>query len=179
VGLADLYAIPVNLTWHLNSMWAVSAQYAFWAPVGEYSPTRSDNVGLGYWSHDIRGTVSFFPLGNPGLLISASVLEEVNGRKQGYDLRPAPHTVVELGVSQAFSESFMVGLLAGGIWETGDASGSDAAEDGRDRMINTSLEASYWFIPGQLGAMARVTQELHARDRFQGTTYTVGINVPL
>jgi hypothetical protein len=86
---------------------------------------------------------------------------------------------VELGVSQAFSESFMVGLLAGGIWETGDASGSDAAEDGRDRMINTSLEASYWFIPGQLGAMARVTQELHARDRFQGTTYTVGINVPL
>ena len=95
------------------SMWAVSAQHAFWAPVGEYSPTRSDNVGLGYWSHDVRGTVSYFPLGNPGLLLSAS------------------------------------------------------------------LEASYWFVPGKFGAMARVTQELQVRDRFQGTTYTVGINVPL
>jgi hypothetical protein len=179
LGFADLYAIPLNLTWHLSSMWAVSAQYAFWAPIGEYSPSRSDNVGLGYWSHDVRGTVSFFPMENPSLLISASILNEANGRKQGYDLRPAPHTVVELGISQAFSERFIFGVLTGGIWETGDASGNDAAEDGRDRMINASLEASYWFIPGKLGAMARATQELHARDRFQGTTYTVGLNIPL
>lgn len=179
IGLADLYAIPLNLTWHLSSMWAVSAQYAFWAPIGEYSPTRSDNVGLGYWSHNMRGTVSFFPLGNPGLLVSASLLYEVNGRKEGYDLRPAPHTVVELGVSQAFSERFMVGLLSGGIWETGDSSGNDAAEDGRDRMVNAAVEASYWFILGKLGVMGRVTKELHVRDRFQGTTYTMGVNIPL
>lgn len=179
VGVADLYAIPLNLTWHLNSQWAVSTQYAFWAPIGEYSPARSDNVGLGYWSHDMRGTLSYFPLGHPGLLLSASALYEVNGRKEGYDLRPAPHAVAELGVSNAFSDRLMVGVLAGGIWETGDASGNDAAEDGRDRMVNASLEASYWLSPGKLGVMGRVTKELHVRDRFQGTTFTVGVNVLL
>ena len=49
---------------------------------------------------------------------------------------------VELGVSQAFSERFMIGILSGGVWETGNADGHDAAEDG---MVNSSGEASYWL----------------------------------
>jgi len=175
-GWGDLYAIPVNLTWYLNPKWALSAQYAFWAPVGEYDAGRADNVGLGYWSHDFRGTVSFFPLGNPGLLLSVSVLHEINGRKEGFDLRPAPHTSVELGASMAFSERFMCGVMAGGIWETGDATGADALEDGRDRMLNAAAEASYWFVPGKLGTMARITREFSVRDRFDGTTFTTGLN---
>lgn len=175
-GWGDLYVIPANLTWHLNRKWALSAQYAFWAPVGEYDADRADNVGLGYWSHDFRGTVSFFPLGNPALLLSASVLHEINGRKDGFDLRPAPHTSVELGASMAFSERFMCGVMAGGIWETGDATGRDAVEDGRDRMLNAAVEASYWFMPGKLGTMARVTREFSVRDRFEGTTFTGGLN---
>lgn len=175
-GWADLYAVPANLTWHVNEMWAVSAQYAFWAPVGEYDAARADNVGLGYWSHNFRGTVSFFPLGNPGLLLSASALHEVNGRKEGFDLRPAPHTSVELGASMAFSERLMCGVMTGGIWETGDASGADAMEDGRDRMMNAAAEVSYWFVPGKVGTMARITREFSVRDRFQGTTVTAGLN---
>lgn len=175
-GWGDLYAVPANLTWHLNSKWALSAQYAFWAPVGEYDEDRADNVGLGYWSHDFRGTVSFFPLGNPGLLLSGSVVHEINGHKEGFDLKPAPHTSVELGASMAFSERVMCGVMVGGIWETDDARGRDAMEDGRDRMLNASVEASYWFMPGKLGAMARITQEFSVRDRFEGTTFTAGAN---
>lgn len=175
-GWGDLYVIPANLTWHLNTTWALSAQYAFWAPVGEYDPARADNVGLGYWSHDFRGTVSYFPLGNPQLLLSASILYEVNGHKEGFDLRPAPHTTVELGASMAFSERLICGLIAGGIWETGNAVGSDAAEDGQDRMFNVGVEASYWFIPGKLGAMGRVIREFGVRDRFEGTIFTFGLN---
>lgn len=173
----DLYVIPANLTWHLNPMWAVSAQYAFWAPIGEYSADRADNVGLGYWSHDFRATVSFFPLNNPGLLLSASVLHEINGSKKGFDLKPAAHTSVELGASMAFSEKFMLGVMAGGIWETGKASGADRNEDGRDRMFNAAVEASYWITPGKLGAMIRATEEFSARDRFQGRTVTLGVNL--
>ena len=175
-GWGDLYAVPANLTWHLSPKWALSAQYAFWVPVGEYDAERADNVGLGYWSHDYRGTASFFPLGNPGLLLSASVVHEINGHKEGFDLRPAPHTSVELGASMACSERFMCGVLAGGIWETGDASGSDATEDGRDRMLNAATEASYWFRPGKFGSLVRLTREFAARDRFEGTTFTAGVN---
>lgn len=175
-GWGDLYAIPVNLTWHLSPMWALSAQYAFWAPVGEYDADRADNVGLGYWSHNFRGTVSYFPLGNPGLLLSASVVHEINGRKEGFDLRPAPHTSAELGASMAISERFMCGVMTGGLWETGDATGDDAMEDGHDRMLNVAAEASYWVLPGKLGAMARITREFSVRDRFEGTTLTCGAN---
>jgi hypothetical protein len=67
-------------------------------------------------------------------------------------------------------------VIAGGIWETGNASGNDAAEDGRDRVLNAGTEASYWFVPGKFGAMARITQEFHARDRFEGATLTLGAN---
>lgn len=175
-GWGELYVIPANLTWHLNPNWSLSAQYAFWAPVGEFNPERADNVGLGYWSHDFRGTLSHFPRGNPSLLLSASVVYEINGKKDGFDLSPAPHVSIELGASMAVSERFMWGLIVGGIWETGDASGSDATEDGRDRMLNTAVEASYWFVPGKVGAMARVTQEFDVRDRFEGTTLTIGAN---
>lgn len=175
-GLGDLYAVPANLTWHLGPMWAVSAQYSFWAPVGEYDAERADNVGLGYWSHDFRGTASFFPLGNPGLLLSASVVHEINGRKEGFDLRPAPHTSAELGASMAFSERLMCGVMVGGIWETGDATGDDAVEDGRDRMFNVSAEATYWLVPAKLGTTARLTGEFDVRDRFEGTLVTVGLN---
>ena len=175
-GWGDLYVVPVNLTWHLNSKWALSAQYSFWAPAGEYHPDRADNVGLGYWSNGFRGTASYFPLGNPGLLLSASVVYEINGSKEGFDLLPAPHTSAELGVSMAFSERLMCGVMAGGIWETGEASGSDAAEDGRDRMFNAAFEVSYWFIPGKLGAMGRITREFGVRDRFEGTIFTSGFN---
>ncbi|MFN8641502.1 MAG: transporter [Candidatus Binatia bacterium] len=175
-GWGDLYVIPANLTWHVNSLWALSAQYAFWVPVGEYDADRADNVGLGYWSYDFRGTLSYFPLGDPRLLLSASVLYEFNGRKEGFDLRPAPHTTAELGASMAFSERVMCGLIVGAIWESGGATGSDAAEDGRDRMFNVAAEGSYWFMPGKLGATGRVIQEFAVRDRFEGTTFTVGLN---
>jgi hypothetical protein len=43
-------------------------------------------------------------------------------------------------------------------------------------MLNAGAEATYWFVPGTVGAMARVTQELDVRDRFQGTTFTLGAN---
>ena len=176
-GWGDLYVVPANLTWSLNPHWSLSAQYAVWAPLGEYDPDRSDNVGLGYWSHDLRGTVSCFPLGNPGLLLSGSVLHEINGSKEGFDLTPAPHTTVELGASMALSARAMVGVLAGGIWESGEADGADAQEDGRDRVYSAGLEASYWFRPGRIGALVRATREFGARDRFEGGTLTAGVNM--
>lgn len=175
-GWGDLYVIPANLSWHLDPKWVLSAQYAFWAPVGEYDPARADNVGLGYWSHDLRGTLSSFPWGNPSLLLSASFLVEVNGRKEGFDLRPAPHATLELGASKAFSERLICGVMVGGLWELGSPSGRDVAEDGQDRMFNAAIEATYWFLPGKIGAMARVIQEFGVRDRFEGTTITSGLN---
>jgi hypothetical protein len=175
-GVADTYFVPATLTWKRSETLSLSAQYAVWVPTGSYDPRRADNVGLGYWSHDLRGTVSYFPLGHPGILVSASVVHEVNGRKEGFDLRPAPHTSLELGYSMALSERLMFGALASASWETGDASGSDAAEDGRDRAYSVGLEATYWLVPGKFGAMARASREFDMRDRFEGATFTVGFN---
>ena len=175
-GLADWYIMPANLSWQINPYITLSAQYGFWAPVGKYSADSTDNVGLGYWSNDFRGTFTYYPMGNPGILIFASVVEEINGKKQGYDLTPAPHTSGELGFSMALSEKFMFGLLASGIWETGSPKGSDANEDGRDRMFNAGAEASYYFIPAKLGATLRILKEFEVLDRFEGATLIAGLN---
>jgi hypothetical protein len=176
-ALGDTYFVPATLTWSLNPALSLSAQYALWIPTGSYDAGRADNVGLGYWSHNLRGTVSWFPLGNPAVLVSASVVHEVNSRKKGFDLRPAPHTALELGFSMATSERFMFGVVANGQWETGDASGAQAAEDGRDRLFSAGGEATYWFKPGRLGGMVRYLQEFAVRDRFEGRTLVAGLNV--
>lgn len=175
-GIGDTYIVPATLTWKRSEKLSLSAQYAVWAPTGSYDAKRADNVGLGYWSHDLRGTVSYFPKGHPGVLVSASIVHEINGRKQGFDLRPAAHTSLELGCSMALSERFMFGVLANALRETGKASGRDAAEDGRDRVYSVGLEASYWMIPGKFGATARASREFGVRDRFEGSTVTVGFN---
>jgi hypothetical protein len=175
-AVADTYIVPATLTWKRSEKLSLSAQYAVWAPTGSYDARRADNVGLGYWSHNLRGTASWFPLGNPGILLSASVVHEVNGRRQGFDLRPAPHTSLELGYSMALSERFMFGVLASAMRETGPASGRDAAEDGRDRAHSIGLEATYWLVPGKFGATARATREFDMRDRFEGGSLTVGFN---
>lgn len=175
-GLGDTYLVPATLTWALNPKLSLSAQYAVWAPTGRYEAERADNVGLGYWSHDLRGTVSWFPLGNPGILVSASVVHEINGEKEDFDLRPAPHTSLELGFSMATSARFMFGLLLNGLWETGSASGADAAEDGRDQMYSAGAEATYWFTPGRLGGTVRYAREFEVRDRFEGSTWVAGLN---
>ncbi len=175
-AIGDTYVVPATLTWTLDEYWSLSAQYAFWAPTGSYDAQRADNVGLGYWSHDFRGTVSWFPLGNPGMLVSASLVYEVNGKKEGFDLTPAPHAAFELGYSMAFSERLLAGVNFNALKETQDASGSDAAEDGRDRMYSAGLEGTYWIAPGKLGATVRINYEFDVRDRFEGTTFVVGLN---
>lgn len=175
-AVGDTYIVPATLTWKRSEKLSLSAQYAVWAPTGSYDAKRADNVGLGYWSHDLRGTVSYFPLGHPGVLLSASVVHEVNGRKKGFDLRPAAHTTLELGYSKAVSERFMFGVLLSGLRETGSASGSDVAEDGRDRIYSAGAEATWWLVPGKLGTTARISREFGARDRFEGGAITVGFN---
>jgi hypothetical protein len=176
-ALGDTYLVPATLTWALNPTLSLSAQYAVWVPTGSYDADRADNVGLGYWSHDFRGTVSWFPLGNPGILLSASVVHEINGSKEGFDIDPAPHTSLELGFSMATSERFMFGLMLNGLWETGVSDGSQAAEDGRDRLYSFGGEATYWFRPGKLGGTVRYTNEFDVRDRFEGDTLVAGVNV--
>jgi hypothetical protein len=176
-GPGDSYVVPATLTWQLNPKLALSAQYGLWVPTGRYDADRADNVGLGYWSHNLRGTVSWFPLGNPGVLVSASVLHEVNSTKDGFDLRPPPHTSLELGFSMATSDRLLFALMANGVWETGSGSGGQAAEDGRDRLFSAGGEVSYWFRPGRLGATARYLREFGVRDRFEGSTLLAGLNV--
>jgi hypothetical protein len=175
-GLSDLYVIPTTLTWHINSYWDISAQYGFWAPIGKYDSRRADNVGLGYWSHDFRGTLSYYPLGNPGLLLFASALHEINSDKEGFDLVPAPHSSLEMGASMAFSEKIICGLMTYGVWETGETRGTDASEDGYDRMYGVAAETAYWFYPGTFGCTVRLAKEFMVRDRFEGWTLVGGLN---
>ncbi|MBV5319347.1 MAG: transporter [Chlorobium phaeobacteroides] len=175
-GIGDTYFIPATLTWRLNEHCSLGAQYSVWIPTGRYEAGSSKNIGLGYWSHDFRLSASFFPQGNPLTLIGLSLVQEINSKKEGYDLIPGNHTSLELGFSKVESQQFIWGVYAGGIWETSNARGDDAAESGEDRVFNAGAEATYWFIPGKLGSMVRLAKEFGARDRFEGTTVTAGVN---
>ena len=69
----DLYVQPLWLDWR-GKHWDVTAGYGFYAPVGKYNvrtidvpnygPTKiaaADNIGLGFWTHQMQGSLSLYP----------------------------------------------------------------------------------------------------------------------
>ncbi len=167
-GWSDLYAIPANLTWDLGRYLMLSAQYAFWAPTGSYESGRELNNGLGYWSHDFRVTGSVFPTGSPKTLLSVSSLYELNTKKRGHDIHPGDRLGLEFGASHVFNEYLIIGLIAAANWEITQTTGSEATDNGKDRVFSAGPEATLFLVPGKWSLSLRYLKEFAAKDRAEG-----------
>jgi hypothetical protein len=72
-GVGDLFVQPVRLGWTLTN-WDFAAGYGFYAPIGKYNTETvtlpvvgaittepAENIGLGFWTHQIQGAASWYP----------------------------------------------------------------------------------------------------------------------
>lgn len=176
-GFQDSYAQPVWLTWR-TAHWDLSTAYGFWAPTGDYDPEAMDNTGSGFWSHVFRASAAWSPDGSRATQVVGSVAFEFNSDKQGLDLTPGSHLTLDFGARHSFSARFDAGVYGFAQWQVTDDSGQDAVDPGvRDRLFGAGLYASYWFIPQKIGVLARQTFEFGARDRFEGSSTALGLNV--
>jgi hypothetical protein len=172
-GLGDLYLQPVWLTWN-KIKWAYSFTYAVWAPLGKYEAGDAKNVGLGYWSHNLRAATKYKP--TPQWLISLATTYEINSKQKDVDFKEAPHFTLDYGLSYTLLKGHEIGLFGFYTKQTGDDKGTQGSFLS-DKYLGIGAYGSYWIKPGKYGLLARITQHFGTINRFAGTAIQLGFNI--
>lgn len=174
-GFSDLYFQPIWLSWE-EKKWTYSFTYGVFLPIGKYKAGDMKNVGLGYFSQDIRVATRFKPTGQWTVSLAATI--ELNSKQRGVDFREAPHFTADYGGSYTFLKGHEIGAYGYYTTQMGHDKGTEGLRLS-DRIFGIGAYGSYWFIPGKFGILGRVVQNLGARNRFGGFTATVGLNLLL
>ena len=175
----------LSLGWHLKRA-DITAGYNLYIPTGNFSPTASNNTGLGMWGNE-------FTLGSTVYLdqrrlwnASANFAMEFNTPKSGTNIKPGVLGTVEGGVGRTFykktSGPIPIVMNLGAAYYaqfkiTGD-SGSEIPPELRgymDRVFALGPEFNI-FIPGpRLTLLARYEPEFGARVHTQGQTFVFSV----
>ena len=138
-GFADMYVEPINFGWHLlDNRLDFNAGYAFTAPTGRYSPGASDNVGSGYWGHNITTGTILYITKDHGTTVNLATDWEIHGSREaaGFpvgrtsEITPGQAFTMEWGIGQALpltkdqSVLAQIGLIGYDQWQVTDNSGN-------------------------------------------------------
>jgi len=193
-GMGDLFVQPLWLGWE-KARWSVAVGYGFYAPVGRYRTETltlpvvgpievegSDNIGLGFWTHQVQGAVTFYPWEHRGTAAVAALTWEAHGRKSGFDLTPGQDLSLNWGVSQYLplrkdkKTLLEVGLTGYSTWQVTDDEGSAARHpEVRDRAHAVGAQLGVTYVPWKAAVNLHYLREYATVDRFRGSF--LGLNV--
>ena len=192
--IGDAFFQPLWLGW-TKKHWDIAFGYGFYAPIGRYETEvktfpvigsqrieSKDNVGLGFWTHQIQGGLTWYPSETKGTAINATLTYEIHQKKQDFDLTPGQDLTLNWGISQYVplrkDQKVLLEVGVGGYssWQITDDSGSAA----RNPAVHDEVHA----IGGQIG-LTHVAwgatlnfhyfYEFSSKDRFQGEVF--GLNL--
>lgn len=186
--VGDLFVQPVWLGWS-REHWELAVAYGFWAPVGYYEtetvslpvvgPTLVedvDNVGLGFWTHQLQAAATWYPFDHPGTAVATALTYEVHGDKQDFDLTPGQNLTLNWGVSQYLPLTedqhllFEVGPAGYSSWQVSDDSGSDARNDAHDAVHGVGFQLGLTYVPWKAVLNFHYFNEFSSQDRFEGSS---------
>jgi hypothetical protein len=171
-GLGDMYLQPVWLTWNKKKL-SVTFSYGIWLPIGKYSANSPENVGLGYWSHNIRFASRYKP--SAPWAFTGALTYEISSQQKDVNFTEAPHLSLDLASSYNFPKGHELGLFGFGTWQTGTDKGQKAILP-PDRIGGLGVYGAYWFVPGKFSAMTRFTGNFGTRNRYGGFAFQFGLN---
>lgn len=171
-GLGDFYLQPLWLTWEKNKF-STTFSYGAWIPVGKYSVGDSENIGLGYWSHNMRA-ISRYKM-KKNINVVAGFTYEFNSKQKGTDFKEASHLTFDYAACYSFTMGHEIGLFGFGTWQTGSDEGEKAVLD-KDKIYGVGFYGSYWIKPGKFGLLSRFSQNFATRNRFGGASFQIGVN---
>ena len=127
MGYADTWVQPFTLGWHVNRLDTYVA-YAFTAPTGRYVAGATNNIGSGYWGHNIV-TGTTFNVTKKGTTANLMTDWEIHGQKDGTLMTPGQAFTIEWGLGQDlplakdFSKVLQLGLIGYDQWQVSDNGG--------------------------------------------------------
>jgi len=193
-GVGDLFVQPVWLGWSLTN-WDLALGYGFYAPIGKYDTETvtlpvvgafetesTDNIGLGFWTHQIQGAASWYPWVDKRMAVAGAVTYEIHGNKEGFDLTPGQDLTFNWGISQYLPLSadqkllLEVGPAGYDSWQITDDSGHDARNPGvHDQVHAVGGQLGLTYAPWNAVLNVHYFYEFEARDRFQGQSFGVSL----
>ncbi|MGH8480003.1 MAG: SphA family protein [Gammaproteobacteria bacterium] len=177
-GVGDLFVQPVWLGWS-GKHYDVSAAYGFYAPAGE------DNIGLGFWTHQLQAAGAWHPFENRGTAVTVAGTYEIHHEMEDRDLTPGERFSLNWGVSQYLpltkDQTWLAEIGASGYsqWQVVKDSGSDVPQilnaqlNAKDKVHAAGIQAGLTFVPWKAALTFRYQWEFDAEARFEGNNLVV------
>ena len=183
----DLFVQPLWLGWGLTN-WDFTLGYGFYAPLGRYETEAipvplvgpilteaTDNIGLGFWTHQVQGSIAWYPWAHKATGVSATLTYENHHEKEDFDLTPGQNLTLNWGISQYLpltkDQSLLLELGPAGYssWQITDDRGSAVRNPGvHDQVHAAGGQLGLTYVPWMLSAGVNYFYEHSAVDRFQG-----------
>jgi len=168
-GLGDLQVQPVWLGWR-GSSYEISAAYGFFAPTGRYKLGSPDNVGAGFWSNYLQGSLAVYLTEDHGTGFFFTATYEINTRNTGEHVTGGDHLCLEYSLSRAIGERLEAALCGSNVWQTTPDHGSDVTWNTSimDEVHAVGGQLAFWLIPEQAQISLNAMWEYEAKDRTRG-----------
>jgi hypothetical protein len=175
-GFSDLYVLPLGLSWGFNQL-DIGLFYGFYAPLGKYETGGSDNLGMGFWTHQFQTYGYFYPFPERGTAIMVGLTYETNSKIKDADVRTGDRFSLEWGISQYLSEAFEVGVQGGHNWQISDDKGDDVYWDPsiHDRKSTIAFCAGFWPWKQKLNVQLKYGFDFGVRQRFKGSIWSLNL----
>ena len=166
-GFGDMFVQPLGLSW--ASKWVdLTLAYGFTAPTGRYTTGADDNVGMGFWTHQVQAWGNFYPVEDQSTDLVLGLTYELNGEVKDADFNPGNRFSLEWGISQYVSDGLELGIMGGHNWQVSDDKGADVYWDPsyHDRKSTIALSPAFWAVKERLYISAKYMFDFGARQRF-------------
>jgi len=191
-GLGDMFVSPF---WVAKSVsdWDFGLSYGFYAPDGRYATAvinipglgartieSSDNIGLGFWTHQFQGIISW-ALPDKGTAANVALTYELNTKKKDFDLTPGNVFTLNYGISQylplTHDQTLLLELGPTGYnsWQVTEDKGS-AASATLDNVSALGGQVGLTYVPLKMGFNVLAFFSYAARDRPQGPSFSLNLS---
>lgn len=182
-GLSDTWVQPVGFGWHLGRA-DLLAGYGFVAPTGRFTPGASNNVGSGYWGHNLTSGVTVYLTKNKGTSANLSTDLEKHGTKSGTNVTPGGAFTMEWGLGQALPldkslhKILQLGVVGYDQWQVSNNSGTigkfPASQIPFYSVHGVGVQSNFIMPKPGLVGFFKYYKEYKAKSRVEGRTIAIG-----
>ena len=151
-GFADSYYQPITLGWNLKRA-DIQVAYGFVAPTGRFNGGASNNVGTGYWGHDISSGQTIYLTKDKMTAVSAYEQYEFHGTQRDTGIHPGQTFDIDYSLTHVIPLQknmhtlLQVGVIGYGQYQTTDRSGPG---------LNPVVQANTHYRVNALGGAANI-----------------------
>jgi hypothetical protein len=178
-GFGDLAFMPLGLSWSFGNKLDLAFMYSIYAPTGRYETGGDDNLGAGFWTHQLQAPVYFYAMEQATAFALIPTLE-LNGKVKDAEGRAGHRFSLEYGISQYFTSWLEVEIVNGHNWQVSDDTGdevwwSGTRFDGRDSKNTFSAGIGVWPVEGILNIRAKYIMDYGSRQRFNNRFWSLSL----